>query len=47
VTSQAQPNYRIYCTNCGYSFKRFRLRQALLDRYHCSRCGGRFDAELL
>lgn len=47
VESQAQHNYRVYCTQCGHSFLRYRLRQALLERYHCGKCGGRFDAELL
>lgn len=47
TTSTAQHNYRIYCTSCGYSFKRYRLRQALLERYKCGKCGGKFDAELL
>lgn len=47
IKSQAQHNYRVYCVDCGYSFLRYRLRQALLDRYKCGKCGGKFDAELL
>lgn len=47
VTSQAQPNYRIYCVGCGDSFMRYRLRRELLNRYQCAKCGGRLEAELL
>lgn len=44
IESAAEPNYEIVCTGCGQSFKRYRLRPALLNRYHCSECGGKFEA---
>jgi predicted SprT family Zn-dependent metalloprotease len=50
VKSAATANYTIECQKCGTQFARYRLRPALLKRYHCARiingepCKGEFIA---
>lgn len=35
-------NYKIECTNCGYTFFRQRYRKDFTRKYRCGKCKGKF-----